>query len=241
MDFFNSQNREMTMYITTNKVALLQTRLNQPITSVMDKLGYPKCVLDLFRLSETEWKQLYPDEADKLKSHLKHYETRTIFDIGKETVLAWILEDLTALYSQKRGRIVKRNGSDADRQFTYLSDTKAKADLLVSADGGKTFRKVEVTSNYTDFFAVNGYQSFRYDKLPRMQADNAILLTLDVYANRLFAAEAKDLFSMPHGGGKFLKREERVEFAHAILKRNGDEIQILPVEWRPIPGGFWRV
>ena len=229
------------MNYTDTKVALLQTRLNQPITSVMDKLGYQKCVLDLFRLSETDWKNIYPDEAAKLQSHLKPHETRTIFDIGKETVLAWILEDLTALYTLRKGRQVKRNGSDASRQFTYLSETRAKPDLLVSADGGKTFRKVEVTSSYTDFFQVNGYQSFRFDKLPRMQADKAILLTLDIYANRLFAAEAADLFSMPHGGGKYLKREERVTFDHAILRREGDEIQILPVKWRPIPEGFWRV
>ena len=223
------------------KVKILESRTQKPVAEVISKLSYPKPILDLFRLSEEEWQALYPEEADKLKSHLKAHETRTITDLGKETVLAWILEDLTALYSQRRGRLVKRNGSDCNRQFTYLSDTRAKPDLLVSADKGQTFRKVEVTANFTDFFIKNGYQSFRYDKLPRMQADNAILLTLDVYQNRLFAVEAKDLFSMPHGGGKFWKREERVFFDHAILKRNGDEIQILPVEWRAIPEGFWRV
>ena len=226
---------------TEGKVALLQTRLNQPITSVVTKLGYQKPIQDLFVKSESEWERLYPDEAEKLKTHLKRYETRTLFDLGKETVLAWILEDLTALYTMKCGRVVKRNGSDASRQFTYLSATKAKADLLVSADGGKTFRKVEVTSNYTDFFAVNGYQSFRFDKLPRMQADNAILLTLDVYQNRLFTAEAADLFSSSAQGGKFWKREERITFDHAILKREGEAIIIAPVKWRPIPAGFWRV
>jgi hypothetical protein len=229
------------MDITTNKVALLQTRLNQPITSVVTKLGYQKPIQDLFVKSESEWERLYPDEAEKLQTHLKRYETRTIFDLGKETVLAWISEDLTALYATRRGRLVKRNGSDANRQFTYLSQTKAQSDLLVSADGGKTYRKVEVTASYTDFFAANGYQSLRFDKLPRMKADKAILLTLDVYANQFYTAEAADLFALPSPGGKFWKAEERVEFAHAILKRNGDEIQILPVEWRQIPEGFWRV
>ena len=226
---------------TEGKVALLETRLNQPLKSVLEKLNYQKPILDLFRLKEEDWENLYPEEAAKLQTHLKRHETRTISDIGKETVLAWILEDLTALYTQKRGRLVKRNGSDASRKFTYLSETQAKADLLVSADKGKTFRKVEVTSNYTDFFIQNGYQSFRYDKLPRMQADNAILLTLDIYANRLYTAEAKDLFSMPHGGGKYLKREERITFDHAFLKREGEAIIIAPVKWKPIPEGFWQV
>lgn len=226
---------------TEGKVALIETRLHQPLSEVLKKLNYPQPVKDLFKLSETDWENLYPEEASKLQTHLKAYETRTIFDIGKETALAWILEDLTALYTLRKGRQVKRNGSDCNRQFTYLSSTKAKPDLLVSSDGGKTYRKVEVTANFTDFFLKSGYQSFRFNKLQNMQADNAILLTLDLYANRLFAAEAKDLFSLPHGGGKFLKREERVEFEHAILKREGEAILILPVKWRMIPEGFWRV
>ena len=223
------------------KVKILESRTQKPVGEVISKLSYPKPILDLFRLEEEEWQALYPNEAAKLQSHLKHYETRTLTDLGKETVLAWVLEDLTALYAIRRGRQVKRNGSDADREFTYLSDTRAKPDLLVSADGGKTFRKVEVTANYTDFFEVNGYQSFRFNKLENMKNDNAILLTLDVYANRLYTAEAADIFSSSANGGKFWKREERVEFEHAILKREGEAILILPVEWRAIPEGFWRV
>ena len=226
---------------TEGKVALLETRLDQPLSEVLEKLKYPQPVKDLFLLNQEEWQALYPEEADKLKSHLKSHETRTLFDIGKETCLAWILEDLTALYAIRRGRQVKRNGSDADRQFTYLSATKAKADLLVSADKGKTYRKVEVTASFTDFFAVNGYQSFRFNKLENMKNDDAILLTLDLYANRLYTAEAKDLFSSSANGGKYWKREERINFDHAILRREGDEIIIAPVKWKPIPGGFWRV
>ena len=226
---------------TEGKVALLETRLNQPLTSVISKLNYPQPVRDLFRLSETDWQALYPEEAAKLNSHIASHETRTLLDLAKETVLAWVLEDITALYTLRKGRLVKRNGSDCNRQFTYLSETRAKPDLLVSADKGASFRKVEVTSNYTDFFAKSGYQSFRFNKLERMKADKAILLTLDIYANRLFAAEAADLFSSSAQGGKFWKHEERVEFDHAILKREGEAIMILPVEWRPIPEAFWRV
>ncbi len=226
---------------TEGKVALIETRLHQPITKVLEKFKYPQPVRDLFTMSETEWQATYPKEASKLQSHLKSHETRTISDLGKETCLAWILEDLTALNAIRIGRKVKRNGSDADRVFTYHSQTKAKPDLLVSADKGKTFRKVEVTANYTDFFQVNGYQSFRFQKLQNMKADNAILLTLDLYSNRLYTAEAADLFSSSAQGGKFWKREERVTFDHAILRREGEAILILPVKWRQIPEGFWRV
>lgn len=229
------------MNITDNKIVLVESRLNQPLAEVIRKLNYPQPVRDLFLMSESDWQATYPDEAEKLKTHLKQHETRTLSDLGKETVLAWISEDLTALNQKRSGKLVKHNGSDANRQFTYLSQTKAQSDLLISADGGKTFRKVEVTASYTDFFTLNGYQSFRFDKLPRMKADKAILLTLDVYANQFYTAEAADLFALPSPGGKFWKAEERVEFAHAILRRNGDEIQCLPVEWKPIPEGFWRV
>ena len=229
------------MNTTESKVAMLQTRLNQPIETVLEKLNYPQSVRDLFRLQETEWKQLYPDEASKLQSHLKSHETRTILDIGKETCLAWVVEDLTALDAKRSGKVVKLNGSDCNRRFTDLSETAAKPDLLVSYDGGKSFRKVEVTASFTDFFAVNGSQSFRFQKLQNLQKSKALLLTLDIFANQSFIVEAADLFSSSATNGKFWKREERINFDHAILRREADCIKVLPIEWRQIPGAFWRV
>jgi hypothetical protein len=226
------------------KQSLLTELTGQHLTQYAVKLKYPLEIQELFAFDSDTWTRKNKNAVDILQTHLDartaKADNRTPYQLAKETALSWLIEDLWRRWLEGQGFSVKLSGCDGTRDFTLVTRTKSRPDLEISK-GGKTWY-VEITVNWGTYIADNNKQTLRQRKLENLQAYDGILLTTDLHGQRYFVAKAKDLFALPSPFGKYGKMESVIDLSHAIVRHDADGgLQVLPVTWRPIPGGFWRV
>lgn len=223
------------------KSNMLQDLTGKHLTTMAAKLKYPLEIQELFALDADAWGRLNPKMVDTLTTHLNartaKADNRTPYQLAKETALSWIVEDLWRRWLESQGFSVALSGCDGTRDFTAVTQTKPRPDLTITKNG-KTWY-VEITVNWGTYIADNNKQTLRQRKLENLQAYNGILLTTDLHGQRYFVAKAQDIFALPSPFGKYGKQESVIDLNHAIVKRDGDGIQILPVKWRAIPEGFF--
>ncbi len=219
------------------KVAVIEASSNRKIGEICKALDLPEMASDIFDLSDDEWQRKYPEEYIKLKSHVRHGERRTPLELGANTVIGWISEELAIRLLQRLSFIarIERNGSDQGRKFDYMMHTKSVPDLVAFFNDGRPMKSIEVTVCTGDYISKHHGQTLRLDKLKNLKFYKSLLLTIDWHQGSIYISNAAKLQDL-EPPTNYYNKPERL----ALLEDDiGNPLD--GVLKRPIPQTFWQL
>lgn len=219
------------------KVAVIEAASNMEIGKLCKALDLPEMASDIFTLSDDEWQGKYPEEYIKLKSHIRNGERRTPLELGANTVLGWISEELTIKLLKRAKSIerIERNGSDQARHFDYMRHTQSVPDLLAYFKDDRPPQSIEVTECTCDYISRYHGQTLRLDKLKHLKFYNSLLVTIDWHQSLIYFSQASKLQDSAPLTNYYNKPER---FAR-LEDENGNLME--GVKRIHIPSTFWNL
>lgn len=119
---------------------------------------------------------------------LKHFrDNRKYYEYAADLILGWCLEDFLIKKISSSGQLISTNSADKNREFLKES-IRASSDLFLNRAG----IKIEVMQNYTDFWEKNSVLHLRDNKFSNLLSENAILLGIDFYQNKIVILNLKN-------------------------------------------------
>ena len=221
-----------------NKFRILESKCGLKLGEICKALDLPQMACDLFTMSEDEWREKYPVDYIKLRSHRNRNEDRSVLEIGQNTAQAWIDEELAIRLLQRASCVarIERNGTDQKRTFDYKLHTKSVPDLvLYFKDESRHPMPIEITACNGNYIATHHGQDLRLDKLQHLQDFGARLITIDYFQNCLYYSNASKLLGHDSTTSRFQKKSK---FAQ-LEDDNG--IPVEGVKKIGIPNSFWAV
>ena len=152
------------------KVSKIEKFFNKSVVNIAKECNFPDYTILVLQDNEVELRSKHKDVYDNIMSCVYAADERRPMEYAKDLIIAWIFEAYVMENLKKQGLRVYRNGGDKD--LSILSQKKVSTDSDFLVEG----RRVELISNYTDYWKRNNCFELRDSKLQHLKDRKSLVL-----------------------------------------------------------------
>lgn len=152
------------------KVQKIEKFFGKNIVDIAKECNFPEYSILVLNDDERGLHQCYPKVYNNILSCSYAADMRTPMEYAKDLVLAWVFEAYVMENLKKCGLDVKRNGGDKDLMILNQKGVNTDSDFLVNG------KRVELISNYTNYWQRNGCFEMRDSKIYHLEDTNSLVI-----------------------------------------------------------------
>lgn len=170
------------------KVKKIEKFFGKDVISIAQECGFPYYTTLILKNDEKGLKDRFRNIYNNIMSCHYAADNRTPMEYAKDLVLAWIFEAYVMENLKKQGLKVERNGGDKNLLILNQRGVSIDSDFLVEG------RRVELISNYTNYWEKNSCFELRDNKVDHLRDSKSLVIGVSTnYSNYLLIDFSKEI------------------------------------------------